>query len=329
MTPVFVTGGAGFVGSHTTKALRNCGFEPIVLDNLSRGNADAVKWGVLEVVDLADRDRLLTLFTQYRPAAVLHFAAFAYVGESVSDPYLYYRNNVAGTLSLLEVMCSTSCDKIVFSSTCATYGAPETLPIREDTRQAPLNPYGHSKLVVEHLLRQADDAYGLKSIALRYFNAAGSDPDCEIGERHDPETHLIPLVLRAAANPDAPVTVFGDDYDTPDGTCVRDYVHVCDLADAHVLALDWLLQGHSSDVFNLGNGSGFSVRDVIDTAERVTGLKVAYNMGPRRHGDPPILVSDASKALTVLGWKPRRTQLATQMEDAWNWYRHDTLMVET
>lgn len=316
MTNILVTGGAGYIGSHTAKALAGAGFTPVVFDNLQRGHERAVKWGPLVKGDLHDAAALDGAFAGYEPAAVVHFAAFAYVGESVSDPYLYYRNNVAGTLSLLEAMKRASCASIVFSSTCATYGIPKKVPITEDTPQVPVNPYGASKLMVERMLADAGTAYGLRSVALRYFNAAGSDPDGEIGEEHDPETHLIPLALHAAAG-GRPLWVFGDDYDTPDGSCIRDYIHVCDLADAHVLAVRRLICGGASRIFNLGNGRGYSVFEVMRTAERVTGLPVPHVISPRRPGDPPQLIANASRAIEELGWKPRFGALDDQIAHAW------------
>lgn len=321
MSVVFVTGGAGFIGSHTAKALSIAGYEPVVIDNLSRGFPEAVQWGPLENVDILDGPALRSLFKRYSPAAVLHFAAYAYVGESVSEPFLYYRNNIAGTLSLLEAMRSAACRNIVFSSTCATYGIPESLPISEETPQVPVNPYGQSKLVVEQLLKAADIAYGLRSVALRYFNAAGADPAGEIGECHDPETHLIPLALQAAVGLRNELTVFGNDYPTPDGSCVRDYIHVSDLADAHVLALQWLLDGGETSAFNLGNERGYSVFEVIDTVKRITGLDVPFKIGPRREGDPPQLIASATKAREVLKWVPKRASLERQIKDAWLWQR--------
>lgn len=319
MSVVLVTGGAGYIGSHTAKALKAAGYTPLTVDNLSRGYEWAVKWGPIEKADLQDRAALAAIFEKHRPAAVVHFAAYAYVGESVGDPYLYYRNNVNGTLSLLEAMRAADCDKIVFSSTCATYGLPDTLPITEETPQTPVNPYGASKLMIERVLSDADTAYGLKSVALRYFNAAGSDPDGEIGEAHDPETHLIPLALQAAAGTGPGLKVFGDDYDTPDGSCIRDYVHVSDLADAHVKALEWLAAGRESRRFNLGNGRGFSVFEVIRAVEAVTGRKVPHEIAPRRPGDPTVLIANARRAIDELGWAPRYTALETQIEHAWRW----------
>lgn len=319
MSTVLVTGGAGYIGSHTTKALKAAGHVPVTVDNLSRGHDWAVKWGPLEKADLEDRAAIDAIFTKYEPAAVIHFAAYAYVGESVGEPYLYYRNNVNGTLSLLEAMRAADCSRIVFSSTCATYGLPDMLPITEDTPQKPVNPYGASKLMIERVLADADSAYGLKSVALRYFNAAGSDPDGEIGEAHYPETHLIPLTLQAAAGTGPGLKVFGDDYDTPDGSCIRDYVHVSDLADAHVKALSWLEAGRESRQFNLGNGNGFSVFEVIQAVETVTERKVPYEIASRRPGDPPVLVANARRALDELGWSPRFGTLETQIEHAWRW----------
>ncbi|MEX1153032.1 UDP-glucose 4-epimerase GalE [Parvibaculum sp.] len=320
MTVVFVTGGAGYIGSHTAKALHRAGFTPVVIDNLSRGHEWAVKWGPLEKIDLADGAALDAAFARHRPAAVLHFAAFAYVGESVSNPYLYYRNNVGGTLSLLEAMRRADCGKIVFSSTCATYGIPDKTPISEDAPQRPVNPYGASKLMVERILADAGAAHDLRSVCLRYFNAAGADPDGDIGEAHDPETHLVPLALQAAAGANTALSIFGDDYATPDGSCIRDYIHVSDLADAHVLALRWLLDGNPSRQFNLGNGRGYSVREVVEAVRRISGRAVPVEVGPRRAGDPPVLVADARRAADELGWKPQRVDLDAQIADAWNWF---------
>jgi UDP-arabinose 4-epimerase len=319
MSVVIVTGGAGYIGSHTTKALYLAGFTPVTVDNLSRGHEWAVKWGPLERTDIVDQAGLESVFKRHRPAAVLHFAALAYVGESVADPYRYYRNNVAGTLSLLEVMRAAGCDKIVFSSTCATYGIPDITPIVEAAPQRPVNPYGASKLMVERVLADADTAYGLRSICLRYFNAAGSDPQVEIGEAHEPETHVIPLALRAAAGTGPALSVFGGDYDTPDGTCIRDYIHVSDLASAHVLALQWLLAGKPSRAFNLGTEQGHSVLEMIRTVETVCGCKVPFQMSPRRLGDPPILVASAKRARQELGWVAQFPSLENQVADAWRW----------
>jgi UDP-arabinose 4-epimerase len=316
---VLVTGGAGYVGSHACKALAQSGYLPVAYDNLSRGHRAAVRWGPLVEGDTADRARLRAAIEQYRIGAVLHFAAFAYVGESVADPALYYRNNLVGSLALLDAMRASGIDKIVFSSTCATYGIPETVPIPESARQAPVNPYGETKLAVERAL-QWYEAHGLRSVSLRYFNAAGADRDGEIGENHDPETHLIPLVLQAALGERPFVEVYGTDYPTPDGTAIRDYVHVADLAAAHVLALDHLIAGGGSLVLNLGTGGGHSVREVIAAAERVSGRKVRHRAAPRRPGDPPVLVADARLAAERLGWRPRSSDLDTIIGTALAWH---------
>jgi len=315
---IMVTGGAGYIGSHTCKALAAGGFEPVTYDNLSRGNRWAVKWGPLEVGDIADERRLREVLDRHQPAAVVHFAAFAYVGESVENPNLYYQNNVCGSASLLRTITQSKPIPVVFSSTCATYGVPDKVPITEDHPQRPINPYGFSKLVVERILSDLDQAHGLRSVSLRYFNAAGGDPDNEIGEAHNPETHLIPLILAAARDGTA-VTVFGNDYDTPDGTCVRDYIHVADLASAHVKALEYLLAGGKTCALNLANAHGFSVMEVIETAQRVCGKKIKINVAPRRPGDPPILVGSADRARALLGWTPTRSALEVQIADAWNW----------
>jgi UDP-arabinose 4-epimerase len=316
---VLVTGGAGYIGSHACKALAAAGHEPITYDNLSMGHAWAVKWGPLEQGDLLDPDRLREAVERWRPEAVVHFAAVAYVGESVENPAKYYRNNVVGTLNLLEAMRQCGVGKIVFSSTCATYGNPMRLPLDEHHSQAPINPYGRSKLMIEQVLADYAAAYGMSSIALRYFNAAGADPEGELGEEHDPETHLIPLVLEAAAGLRDAITIFGRDHDTPDGTCVRDYIHVSDLAEAHVHALDALGKDAQARAFNLGTGTGYSVQEVIDAARRVTGRTIPVANGPRRAGDPPILVADATAVRTSLGWQPRHSDLATMLETAWAW----------
>lgn len=319
MTTVLVTGGAGYVGSHACKALAASGFLPVTFDNLEHGQREAVRWGPLVEGDLADRKALDHAFALHRPTAVLHFAAYAYVGESVEKPHRYYRNNVVGTLTLLEAMAAAGVDKLVFSSTCATYGRPEAVPISEELPQRPVNPYGASKLMVERMITDSGPAYGLRAVMLRYFNATGADPSGEIGENHDPETHLIPLVLDAALGRIPHLSINGDDYDTPDGTCVRDYIHVSDLADAHVLALRYLVDGGRTVALNLGNGAGFSIRQVIEAAERVTGRSVPVRTGPRRPGDPAILVGDATRARKLLGWKPKRGELDTQIADAWRW----------
>lgn len=320
MTAVLVTGGAGYVGSHACKALALAGYTPVAYDNLERGHEWAVKWGPLEHGELADNNRLAAVMRTHRPVAVMHFAAYAYVGESMADPAGYYRNNVLGTLALLEAMLGCDLARIVFSSSCAVYGVPESVPIREDHAQDPINPYGAGKAAVERMLRDFDAAYGLRSVSLRYFNAAGADPGGEIGEAHEPETHLIPMVLDAALGRRADVAVFGDDYDTPDGTCIRDYVHVADLAEAHLLALGFLLAGGRTSAFNLGGGEGCSVMRVIETARRITGRDIAASIAPRRPGDPPVLVAEIDEACNALGWEPERMKLETQIADAWRWH---------
>jgi UDP-arabinose 4-epimerase len=324
-----VTGGAGYIGSHACKALARAGYLPVAYDSLVNGHEWAVKWGPLECGDILDRTRLDEVIEKYKPGAVMHFAACAYVGESVSDPAKYYRNNVAGSLVLLEATRAHEIGQFVFSSTCATYGIPDQLPIREDTPQRPINPYGFSKLMVERMLADFGAAYGLRSIALRYFNAAGADPDNEIGEHHDPETHLIPLALDAASGRRKNLTIFGTDYYTFDGTCVRDYVHVTDLADAHVKALQALEGGAASNAYNVGNGRGFSVREVLEAVERVTGLPVPVTVGNRRDGDPGTLVSDATKAHEKLGWKPLMVDLDEIIRTAWAWHQKSVTPLRT
>jgi UDP-arabinose 4-epimerase len=315
---ILVTGGAGFIGSHTCKALAAKGFEPVAYDNLSRGNRWAVKWGPLEEGDIADAGRVRAVLERHRPAAVMHFAAFAYVGESVREPLLYYRNNIGGTTALLQALIDYGPLPFVFSSTCSTYGIPRTVPIPEDHPQNPINSYGFSKMVVERMLGDLELAHGLRSISLRYFNAAGADPEGEIGEAHDPETHLVPLVL-AAARDGTSVRVFGTDYETPDGTCIRDYIHVVDIADAHLRALDYLLKGGASCALNLANARGYSVKEVVAAAECVCGRSIRAEMAPRRDGDPPVLIGSAVRAQALLGWRPARSALETQIADAWNW----------
>jgi UDP-arabinose 4-epimerase len=318
---VFVTGGAGYVGSHACKILARAGYQPVVFDNLSRGHREAVRWGPLVEGDLADRERLVLAFKTYRVSAVMHFAAYAYVGESVSDPALYYRNNLAGTLSLLEAMREARIDRIVFSSTCATYGLPEQIPIRETAQQIPVNPYGETKLAIERALRWYGEAYGLRSVALRYFNAAGADPEGEIGELHEPETHLIPLVLQTALAQRSHIDVYGTDYPTADGTAIRDYIHVEDLADAHLRALEYLSAGRESAALNLGTGTGHSVREVIAAAEALSGRTIPWRDAERRLGDPPVLVADPSLAAKTLGWRARCSDLPTIIRTAFAWHK--------
>jgi UDP-glucose-4-epimerase GalE len=322
MTTILVTGGAGFVGSHACKALARAGHTPVTFDNLERGHRGAVKWGPFEQGDIRSASDLRRAFETWRPAAVLHFAAYAYVGESATQPLRYYDNNIGGTATLLAACAAAGCEKVVFSSSCATYGVPATLPLTEDHPQVPVNPYGYTKLAAERMLKDVEAAHGIRHVALRYFNAAGADPDGEIGEMHDPETHLIPLVLRAAASTGS-VKVFGTDYPTADGTCIRDYVHVSDLADAHVAALAWLDAGKATQSFNLGNGRGFSVTEVIRTTEAITGCAIRTEHCARRPGDPPILVSDSAKARQLLGWRPKYPELREQISHAWRWFRDE------
>lgn len=316
---ILVTGGAGYVGSHACKALAGAGYRPVVYDNLSRGYREAVRWGPLVEGNLHDRGRLAQALREHRVTAVMHFAAFAYVGESVTDPEIYYANNLGGTLALLGAMREARVGNIVFSSTCAVYGVPEKLPISETTAKLPLNPYGDTKLAIERALNWYAGAYGMRYIALRYFNAAGADPDGEIGENHDPETHLIPLVLRAALGVGKPVEIYGTDYPTPDGSAVRDYIHVTDLADAHLRALGHLAADGDSAALNLGTGSGSSVREVIAAVERVGGRKVPHHEVARRPGDPPELVADPALARATLGWQPRHSDLDKIIATALAW----------
>jgi UDP-arabinose 4-epimerase len=323
MDAILVTGGAGFVGSHACKALARAGYFPVTFDNLERGHEWAVKWGPLVRGDIRDESDLRRAFEEWRPWAVMHFAAYAYVGESNLEPTKYYDTNVGGTAKLLKACAAYECRNVVFSSSCATYGIPARVPLTEADPQQPINPYGYTKLVVERMLRDAEIAHGIRHVALRYFNAAGSDPDGELGELHEPETHLMPLVLFTALRRRASIQILGNDYETPDGTCVRDYVHVSDLADAHVAAIDWLAKGESSNSFNLGNGHGFSVAEVVRTAEQVTGLPIRTEMCPRRPGDPPTLVSDSTKARQLLGWKPKFPAVKDQLAHAFRWFRDE------
>jgi UDP-glucose-4-epimerase GalE len=320
MDPVLLVGGAGYIGAHTAKYLSGRGCLPIVFDNLGAGHRDAVKWGPLEVGDIADGPRLSEVLARHRPKAVLHFAAHAYVGESVIDPARYYQNNVAGTLSLLDAMRAAGVRHLVFSSSCATYGLPRSLPIVEEHAQDPISPYGRSKLMVEQILADYARAYDLRAVCLRYFNAAGADADGELGERHDPETHLVPIVLEAAAGRRSAVPVYGHDYPTRDGTCVRDYIHVTDLARAHHLALRYLLAGGASVNLNLGNGSGYSVQEVIEAARRVTGRRIEIDHQERRPGDPPELVAGSAKARQLLGWQAVDSSLENIITTAWRWH---------
>jgi UDP-glucose 4-epimerase len=316
---ILVTGGAGYIGSHVVKELRRAGSPCVVLDNLVRGHRELVSGADVVVGDIGDDSLVRRTIQEYGVTAVMHFAAYAYVGESVSDPLMYYENNVTRTIRLLRSMVDTDVRMLVFSSTCATYGFPEATPITETHPQRPINPYGATKLMVERILQDMGRAHGIRSVVFRYFNAAGADPAGAIGEWHVPETHLIPLTLQAATGQRDDVDIYGTDYPTPDGTCIRDYIHVTDLAQAHMLGLHYLQSGAPGDAFNLGNGNGFSVREVIAAAERVTGRAVRSITGPRRPGDPPVLVGSASKAREVLGWRPKFDTLDAIIDTAWKW----------
>jgi UDP-arabinose 4-epimerase len=317
---VLVTGGAGYIGSHACKALAQAGYEPVTYDNLVYGHPWAVRWGPLEQGDIADRGFLDQVVTRYHPIAVMHFAAYAYVGESVQNPGKYYRNNVAGTLTLLEAVRDHGIADFIFSSTCATYGIPRQMPIDENHPQQPINPYGASKLMIERMLQDFEAAHGVRYAALRYFNAAGADPDGELGEEHAPETHLIPLAILATLGQAPTLELFGTDYPTADGTAIRDYIHVTDLADAHVKALRYLQRGGASAAFNLGTGQGYSVKEVVNTVEAVSGRRVPVRETARRPGDPPILVADAQWGMQSLQWHPEHSALAHIIETAWRWH---------
>lgn len=318
---ILIIGGAGYIGSHMVKMLLEQGHGVTVLDNLCTGHRDAVGSDARFVEgDLSDRSLLFSLLTQDFDG-VMHFASFIQVGESVTDPGKYYRNNLANTLNLLDAMAAVGGGRMIFSSTAALFGDPQCCPIAEDHPRHPINPYGRSKWMVEQILVDYEHAHGIRSVCLRYFNAAGAAPDGSLGERHEPETHLIPLVLQAAAGKRSDIHIFGNDYDSPDGTCIRDYVHVMDLCSAHLLALNRLVGGGSSAAYNLGNGQGFSVKEVIAVAEQVTGSKIPVIFAPRRPGDSPRLVADATRAKTCLGWKPHYVDLSTIIADAWRWER--------
>ncbi len=316
---VLITGGAGYIGSHTAKLLPRAGHKPVTFDNLSTGHRSAVRWGPLVEGDLDDGDLLRDAIRRHRIEAVIHFAASAYDGESMSDPRKYFRNNFVNTLQLLDAMVDTGVERIVYSSSCATYGVPDDVPITEASPQRPINPYGESKLFAERALRWYGTAYDLRWVTLRYFNAAGADPEGELGENHDPETHLIPLVMQAALGRRRHIDILGTDYPTPDGTAIRDYVHITDLADAHLRALSYLMNGGESAALNLSTGQGHSIHDVISEVERVSSFGVPVALAPRRAGDPPVLVGDPRRAKEVLGWEPRHSSLESIVATAWDW----------
>jgi UDP-glucose 4-epimerase len=318
---ILIVGGAGYIGSHINKELNKQGCKTVVFDSLIKGHKEAVKWGDFFQGDLGNIEDIRGVFKKYPIKAVLHFAAFIEVGESVKDPQKYYKNNVANTLNLFQVMVENDVKKIIFSSTAATFGNPQYSPIDEKHPQNPINPYGQAKLMVEKILADYDLAYGLKYVALRYFNACGADLDGEIGENHSPESHLIPLILDAALGKREDIKIFGTDYSTVDGTCIRDYIHVNDLAQAHILALKKLMAGDESDCFNLGNGSGFSVKQVIEVAKKVTGVDFKVTEVERRAGDPPELIADSKKAREILKWEPKYFDLETIISSAWNWHK--------
>lgn len=316
---ILITGGAGYIGSHCYLDFKRAGYDCLIFDNLSEGHSEAVNKKDLYKGNLANLEDIRGVFEKYHVDAVIHFAASCYVGVSVKDPQSYYYNNVVNTLNLLQVMLEKNVKKIVFSSSCATYGNPQYTPLDEAHPQNPINPYGQTKLMIEKILQDYDNAYGLKHIALRYFNASGADNEADIGESHDPETHLIPLVLRAAAGKIDSIKIFGNDYETPDGTCIRDYIHVNDLAKAHRLGVEKLLSEGESNSFNLGIGRGYSVKDIIQVSENITGKTINKELAPRREGDPPILVASNTKAKTELGWNPDFTEISDIISTAWNW----------
>lgn len=318
---ILVTGGAGYIGSHACKALRAAGYLPVTYDNLVTGWQDAVRFGPFEEGDLADRARLDEVFARWQPAAVMHFAALSLVGDAMRDPGTYWRANVLSSLTLIEAAVAAGCLDFVFSSTCATYGDQDGVVLDEDTPQRPINAYGKSKLAIEQMLGDFANSHGLRPVIFRYFNVAGADPEAEVGEHHTPETHLIPLMLDAVAGKRPALTVFGTDYPTPDGTCVRDYVHVMDLVDAHVLGLKWLEGGKGPRTFCLGTGSGFSVREVIDQSRRITNRDVPVIYGERRGGDAVKLVCGSDRALRELGWQPSRSTMGQMIADAWRWHQ--------
>jgi UDP-glucose 4-epimerase len=318
---VLVTGGAGYIGSHALKQLNKAGHSTVCIDNLAKGHQEFAADYPFYEGDIADTVLLSKIFARHKIDAVMHFAAFSLVGESVQKPLSYYKNNVASTLSLIETMCASGIDKFIYSSSAGVYGEPKEIPIKENAKTSPTNPYGMSKLMVEKILEDLDRSGKIKFVSLRYFNAAGAHPDATIGEDHNPETHLIPLVLDVALGRKESITVFGNDWPTKDGTCIRDYIHVCDLIDAHILSLDYLASGGKSDIFNLGNGLGYTVKEVIEGVASVTGKKIQTQMGPRRPGDPAVLVASSKKAINVLAWKPKFANLEQIISSAWLWHK--------
>ncbi|MGD8851594.1 MAG: UDP-glucose 4-epimerase GalE [Gammaproteobacteria bacterium] len=327
---ILIVGGAGYIGSHTNKLMSQRGYETVVFDNLVYGHRDAARWGKFVLGDLANKDQIRSCLEGHRIDAVMHFSAFAYVGESMTKPALYYQNNVVNAINLLDVMREFDVRYFIFSSSCATYGMPRQVPVTEDHPQEPINPYGRTKLMVEKILEDYGHAYGMKHISLRYFNAAGADPEAEIGERHEPETHLIPLALYAALGRTPGISIYGTDYPTDDGTCIRDYIHVNDLADAHIKALEYLRDSGQSAAFNLGNDTGYSVRSVIDHVRRVSQKDFTVVEKKRRPGDPPVLISSSSRAASTLGWRPQFPDIDSIIETAWNWHcREDNSSAES
>jgi len=318
---ILIVGGAGYIGSHVNKLLSESGYETVILDNLSYGHEEAIKWGHFCKCDLANISDVNKIFEKYDITAVMHFSSFIEVGESVNNPQKYYYNNVVNTMNLLKVMLEHDVKKFIFSSTCATYGIPQKIPLTETHPQNPINPYGRTKLMVERILKDYDSAYGLKSVILRYFNASGADESGIIGENHNPESHLIPLILDAAIGKRENIKIFGTDYDTPDGTCIRDYIHVNDLASAHIQALEYLDEQNESNEFNLGNGKGFSVREVIESVKKVTGKEFNVVEAPRREGDPSVLIGSAKKAKDILNWDPKYTSIDDIVSTAWKWHK--------
>ena len=318
---ILVTGGAGYIGAHNCKALYQAGFNPITFDNLSHGHKKHVKWGPFEYGDLLNLEKIREVIKKYKPVAVMHFAAFSLVGESVSDPFKYYQNNVYGSANLLKAMVLEGVDKIIFSSTCAIYGNPENLPINEETAKNPINPYGRSKLMIEDMLKDFEMSNNIKHVCLRYFNVCGASKDGEIGELHEPETHLVPLVIDAALGKRKNITIYGDDYKTRDGTCIRDYIYIEDLADAHIKSLQYLIAGNQSNYFNVGIGKGFSVKEVIDAVKEISQKDFEVIIGPRRDGDPETLFADNKKISQTLGWKAKSLDIKEMIATAYGWHQ--------